>query len=126
MSCDEDCYGCSGCWSYTALDWIIAEGGLPSSADYPYTSGTTQVDGQCQAWTPAAFTQVASYEYAVPPCTSGSCLSQDKDASRQLAIQEWPHIAHLAFRRKCDHGRAEAALIALWGWNAFSASGEVA
>lgn len=51
-------------------------------------------------------------------------LSSDKEASRQLAIQTWPEIAHLAFRRKADHGKAEAALIALWAYRAALAAGE--
>ncbi len=38
---------------------------------------------------------------------------KDKDASRQRAIEEWPGSASL-FRRKKDHGRAEAALLGLW------------
>lgn len=40
-------------------------------------------------------------------------LGADKEASRQLAIRRWPEQAAL-FARKKDHGRAEAALIALW------------
>lgn len=40
-------------------------------------------------------------------------LSSDKDASRALAIRYWPDSPH--FRRKKDHGRAEAALLALYG-----------
>lgn len=53
-------------------------------------------------------------------------LSAEKEASRQLAIQTWPDIAHLAFRLKSDHGKAEAALIALWGYRAAVAAGEAA
>jgi Holliday junction resolvasome RuvABC endonuclease subunit len=36
----------------------------------------------------------------------------DKESARQLALQIFP-AAHLLFARKKDHGRAEAALIAL-------------
>jgi crossover junction endodeoxyribonuclease RuvC len=53
-------------------------------------------------------------------------LGQDKDASRQRAIERWPHTASLYFGRKKDHGRAEAALIALWGARAAQAAGEAA
>jgi hypothetical protein len=38
---------------------------------------------------------------------------ENKDASRQLALQRWPQHAHLMARKK-DHGRAEAALIAAY------------
>lgn len=40
-------------------------------------------------------------------------LPAEKDASRALAVRHWPDSPH--FRRKKDHGRAEAALLALYG-----------
>jgi hypothetical protein len=40
-------------------------------------------------------------------------LTPDKEQSRALAIRTWPESD--CFRRVKDHGRAEAALIALWG-----------
>ena len=40
-------------------------------------------------------------------------LDSDKEKSRALAIRLWPRSE--AFRRKKDHGRAEAALIARYG-----------
>jgi crossover junction endodeoxyribonuclease RuvC len=44
-------------------------------------------------------------------------LPADKEAARQLAIRTWPDIAPLAFRRKADVDKAEAALIALYAHN---------
>lgn len=41
-------------------------------------------------------------------------LSSDKEQARALAISKWP--ASLHFRRKKDNGRAEAALLALYGY----------
>lgn len=41
-------------------------------------------------------------------------LPQGKDSSRGMAAQLWPSSA-AAFKRQRDDGRAEAALIALWG-----------
>jgi len=43
-------------------------------------------------------------------------LTAEKEKSRELAIQMWP--AAEAFRRKKDHGRAEAALLARYGADA--------
>ena len=43
-------------------------------------------------------------------------LPADKEAARQRAIETWPHLAH-RFARKMDHGRAEAALLALYSRN---------
>lgn len=40
-------------------------------------------------------------------------LTADKEGSRGLAIWKWPDSEH--FRRKKDNGRAEAALLALYG-----------
>ncbi len=40
-------------------------------------------------------------------------LPADKEKARELAINTWPASEH--FRRKKDHGRAEAALLAKYG-----------
>ena len=40
-------------------------------------------------------------------------VTADKDTARTRAIELWPASADL-FKRKKDHGRAEAALIARW------------
>jgi crossover junction endodeoxyribonuclease RuvC len=42
-------------------------------------------------------------------------LSKDKDASRALALRRFPACAQ-HFERKKDHNRAEAALLALYGY----------
>lgn len=41
-------------------------------------------------------------------------LTSDKERSRAEALRLWPECAHL-FKRKGDHDRAEAALLAQWG-----------
>jgi len=41
-------------------------------------------------------------------------LKKPKDASRLIALERFPHCAD-ELKRKKDHGRAEALLIALWG-----------
>ncbi len=41
-------------------------------------------------------------------------IGKDKDASRLLALERWPEAAD-RLKRKKDHGRAEALLIADWG-----------
>ena len=42
-------------------------------------------------------------------------IGKDKSASRELAIEKWPEHAD-RFKRVKDDGRAEAALIGLWGY----------
>lgn len=49
-----------------------------------------------------------------------------KEASRIRAIETWPTRAEDFFTRKMDHGRAEAALLALWRLRAAHLSGETA
>jgi len=50
-------------------------------------------------------------------------LVADKEAARQKAIELWPASAAELFGRKKDHGRAEAALIALWSQRTTVAAG---
>jgi crossover junction endodeoxyribonuclease RuvC len=50
-------------------------------------------------------------------------LGNDKEQSRQRAIEIWPAEAADLFARKLDHGRAEAALIGLWGLRSTIMSG---
>jgi crossover junction endodeoxyribonuclease RuvC len=49
-------------------------------------------------------------------------LGADKDRSREAAMKAWPDDAVL-FGRVRDHGRAEAALIALWAHRAHVLAG---
>lgn len=63
---------------------------------------------------PTTFVRPAVWKRAI-----GAKAKRDEDV-RALAIQTWPDMAH-RFARKCDHNRAEAALIGLWflqhsGW----------
>lgn len=53
-------------------------------------------------------------------------LPGEKEPSRLLAIETWPDKALIHFNRKKDHGRAEAALIALWGARSNVISGAAA
>ena len=48
----------------------------------------------------------------------------DKDGARARASQAWPRWAGL-WARKMDHGRAEASLLALYGWKVFGGPGDV-
>jgi Holliday junction resolvasome RuvABC endonuclease subunit len=50
-------------------------------------------------------------------------LGPEKEQARQRAIETWPDRAAELFGRKRDHGRGEAALIALWGLRASIVSG---
>lgn len=79
ISCDKtDAAGCDGGDIPSALDYVIAAGGIASEKDYPETSMNTGDTGTCK--TAASATVVTGYKYAVPPCDGGKCDSQDEDS----------------------------------------------
>ena len=48
-------------------------------------------------------------------------LNRDKNCSIQKAVDQFPQFGHF-FKRACDHGRAEAALLALYASDLFNLS----
>lgn len=81
--------------------------GVSSVFKFGFTAGATQAAVICNG--------IAVVN--VPPAAWKMGLGMDgpsKDESRELAIKEFPAHANY-FKRKMDDGRAEAALIALYG-----------
>jgi len=79
ISCDHtDAAGCSGGDIPTAIDYVVAAGGISSEQDYPETSANTGENGTCSI-VEKAETVVLGYQYAVTPCGGGECDSQDED-----------------------------------------------
>jgi crossover junction endodeoxyribonuclease RuvC len=59
-------------------------------------------------------------EYVTPAAWKRAlAVPADKGGARTIALARWPEQAE-QFRRVKDHNRAEAALIALYGWERFA------
>ncbi|XP_072968231.1 senescence-specific cysteine protease SAG12-like [Typha angustifolia] len=43
VDCDKSCYGCDGCYMDYAFSYVISNGGITTSSDYPYNG----VQGEC-------------------------------------------------------------------------------
>jgi cathepsin F len=84
VDCDPQSQGCGGGWTYWAFEYLANAGGQEAEADYPYHA----VNQQCQFQSGKidAHIQNPSYKYAIDPCKSGPCPSQDEKKMRdQLA-----------------------------------------
>jgi len=47
VSCDNTSHGCKGGFPWSAIDYVV-QTGLCTEADFPYTSGSSGTDGECQ------------------------------------------------------------------------------
>jgi len=75
VDCDPQSQGCGGGWTYWAWEYLIGATGDEREADYPYKA----VNQQCQFVKSKVAAPVFGYNYAIPPCKSGPCPSQDEN-----------------------------------------------
>jgi C1A family cysteine protease len=79
VQCDTEDAGCNGGDTIAAYDYIQEAEGLATESDYPYTSGRG-VTGKCNDnFSVVEGTNVASWKYATPACTTRKCEDQDED-----------------------------------------------
>jgi C1A family cysteine protease len=74
VDCDTTSQGCNGGWTYWAFAYLMKAGGLESEASYPYTAA----NGICKFKASKVVAKVANYSFAIPPCESGTCKSQNE------------------------------------------------
>jgi C1A family cysteine protease len=79
-SCDKVDGGCNGGWPYRAYNYVKSAGGIESSADYPYTSGSGQT-GTCK-FVPA--------KVVAGSAPSGFTNIQKTEAQLQTALNNGP------------------------------------
>jgi len=96
------CLGCEGGFTEGAYDYLKTAPGLANSFYIPYEQSLTEssttaacptqkvaaIDGPLQELS-GGFAQVSGYHYAVPPCTSGGCTTQDLNKLAQ-ALETTP------------------------------------
>lgn len=97
--------------------WVEQVGYMPGQrGGWTFAEGYGVVLGTLGAWdVPVRHLPASTWKKAVGLTKrKGETKAQTKTRSRQLAMETWPHCAHL-FTRVKDDGRAEAALIARYG-----------
>jgi C1A family cysteine protease len=63
VSCDTKCEGCNGCDLPEAFSYIESKG-LETEQEYPYTSGTTEKNGNCEYQSSEVVAYITGWEYA--------------------------------------------------------------
>jgi len=63
VSCDTVDLGCNGGNTDTAYQYVMGAGGMEASSDYPYTSGVTEMNGQCGFQKSDIVTDITGYKY---------------------------------------------------------------
>ena len=94
----ECCYGCDGGDPSYAYEVLAGGVGLSPAAWWPYTQSLTRLSETepCRKDTSelvdeyfylGPYATIASYSYAVPPCSNGACESQDVSALAAAAAE---------------------------------------
>jgi C1A family cysteine protease len=78
VDCDPQSQGCGGGWTYWAWEYLTNAGGDELDKDYPYKA----VNQPCQFQSGKIAAHVHGYKYAITPCKSGPCPSQDEKGLR--------------------------------------------
>lgn len=89
ISCDKTDKGCDGGDTVTAYKYVTKAGGIDTDSDYPDESHETGETGRC-SWDKEKAAQITGYTYAVSPCDSGSCKSQDEDGLATALASKGP------------------------------------
>jgi C1A family cysteine protease len=88
VSCDTVDQGCNGGDTVTAYQYVQGANGLCLGSQYPYTSGGGNT-GTCQSF-PTPTVDITGFTYATPPCTGGSCQSQNETQMQDACSTNGP------------------------------------
>jgi len=89
VSCDTVDGGCNGGDTPTAYAYVKKAGGIEASASYPYTSGGGS-NGVCKFKSSEIVAKISGFTYAIPPCNSGTCNSQQETKLPAELAQQGP------------------------------------
>jgi C1A family cysteine protease len=87
VSCDNYDAGCNGGLMDRAFKWTKQNGGICTEDDYPYTSGTTMVDGTCEQSSCKIVAEVAPTTYTDVSESDDALMSALEQQPVSVAIQ---------------------------------------
>jgi len=77
VACEKQDDGCDGGDIPEAVSYLKKKG-MATNANYPDTSSKSGKSGRCKSFQSSV--QVTGMQYAIPPCNSGNCASQNEEA----------------------------------------------
>jgi len=93
ISCDRTDGACQGGDLPTAFAYVSRNGGIDTMQDYQDSSETRGANGRCNKKKEKnRVVEITDYEYAVPPCGSGSCEHQ-KESDLMAALDNFGPIS---------------------------------
>jgi len=88
VSCEKQDDGCDGGDIPEAVTYL-KKNGMDSNKDYPDTSSSSGRTGRCK-WDHKSVVKVTGMKYAIPPCSSGDCSTQNEAALAAALAKHGP------------------------------------
>jgi len=115
VSCDTGDEGCGGGWPSAAYQYVISAGGQETNAVYPYTSGTSGANGNCNFKQADVAVKISNWNYVINPCNDDNCASQNESglaaaiaaigpASICVDAETWQDYSSGVLKSNCPRG----------------------